>query len=283
MDHSLINASNVAVVVACIAAATSLITLGFNLSAGFGKEVREENRKRIGPLVEDLGVHLYGIIGSLALFNKTDSLKDQRYFNNRILHAQKALRVLRGKLRYPLWGFDDAIKVLILLPGIAKNTQGEELRQLIKRATRLRASMDYVIRRCFKYGRPPLLYERWLVTYRVRRLTNGWEKTEPKPEGAAIAAFKQTSLYKGHNRLVAIVTKVEDDRFDAVDKNGNAYSIAKRSKVDTRSSSGLAIGSRVYLFKRSSDRDLHYSFVRTDQEQLEQRKKALSRIKKVRR
>lgn len=257
--------ATITIIVALIAAVTSMVSLLLTITSNLRKEIRDENRKRIGPLLEDLGTNLYGMIAAITLLYKDRSVKNQKYWNNQIVIAQKKLRALRSKLRYPLWGFDDAIKILILLPNLAKLSDKQELSGVITLATDLRVSMDNVIRKCFKYGRTPGFLERQIIRYRVNKLINKWKDLRAyEQEGLQVDASPVVAK-KSLDKIVATVVEVREADFDARDEKGNSYTIHKRSKVDSRSSRHLVAGTQVRLFKRAFDRDFHYSFLRKDQ------------------
>jgi hypothetical protein len=255
--------STITIIVSVIAAVTSLVSLMLTITSTLHKEIRDENRKRIAPLLEDLGTHLYGMIAAITLLYKDPSIKNQKYWNHQIVIAQKKLRELRSKLRYPLWGFDDAIKILILLPNLARLSPKQELSEVITLATDLRVSMDHVIRKCFKYGRTPGFFERQRVKYRVKKLINKWEDLKAFEQEDVPAAVKPVAK-KNLDKIVTTVVAVRESDFDTRDENGNIYTIQKRSKVDSKSSRHLLAGTQVCLFKRDFDRDFHYSFFRKD-------------------
>jgi hypothetical protein len=254
--------TTITIIVSLIAAITSLLSLVININSSKRREIREGNRKTIEPLIEELGKQIYGVIAAIALLYKDDSVKNQKYWNSQVLAAQRKLRELRPKLRYPLWGLDDAIKTLILLPGLAKLAEKKDLHTVIVLATYLRKAMDNVIRKCFKYGRTPNYIERKKIQYRVNALFEKWQ--ELKEFAKDEIEFNQISLpaKKEMHKIKTVVIEVGETNFIAKDNNGQEYNINKRAKVDKKSSKFLEVGAEVSLFKREVDRDFHYSFVK---------------------
>jgi hypothetical protein len=251
----------IAIIVSLIAAVTSLVSLLLTITSNLRREIRAENRRRIVPHLEDLGTNLYGMIAAITLLYKDKSGKNQKYWKNQIVIAQKNLRALRSKLRYQLWGLDDAIKMIILLPELAKISHEKELSHVIVLATDLRVTMDHVIRKCYTYGSPPGFFERQRVRYRVNKLLKKWEDLKARAEEKTPVAGKSV-VKKPLHKIETTVIEVRESDFDARDKDGNIYTIKKRSKVDSKSSRHLMAGTQVCLFKRDIDRDFHYSFLR---------------------
>lgn len=254
--------STITIIVSLIAAITSLLSLVININSSKRKEIRDGNRKTIEPLIEELGKQIYGVIAAIALLYKDDSVKNQKYWNSQVLTAQKKLRELRPKLRYPLWGLDDSIKTLILLPGVAKLAERKDLYIVIVLATSLRKSMDNVIRKCFKYGRTPNFIERKIIQYRVNALYAKWQELKEFERDEIKNNQIQLPPKKEVNSIKASVIEVREIDFVAKDNKGQNYTINKRAKVDSKSSKFLEIGTKVSLFKREVDRDFHYSFIK---------------------
>jgi hypothetical protein len=253
----------IAIIVSLAAAGMSLVSLLFTVTSKLRREIRVENIKRILPPLEDLGINLYGMIAAITLLHKDRSIKNQKYWKNQIAVAQKNLRALRSTLRYPLWGLDEAIKMIILLPELAKLAPEKELSHVIVLATDLRVAMDHVIRKCYTDGSPPGFFARRRVRYRVNKLLTKWEDLKAQAQEETPLAGKPVAKTPLHKTETTVI-EVRKSDFDTRDQEGNIYTIKKRSKVDSKSSRHLMAGTPVWLFKRDIDRDLHYSFIRKD-------------------
>ncbi len=75
---------------------------------------------------------------------------------------------------YALWGIEDGIKQIVWVPtciSLLKNhRKGERAKEIIKKGTTLRLSLDKAIRRAYLSGKPPGLLDRVLVKWKARSL-----------------------------------------------------------------------------------------------------------------
>ncbi|WP_219562503.1 hypothetical protein, partial [Vibrio parahaemolyticus] len=86
---------------------------------------------------------------------------------------KEAIKMLRTKIRYPLWGIDDAIQTLSRVPDFTLYT----IKDLnvascnVKRAKSLALSIDKCIRNCYLEGRSPSFVEIQIIKIKVWRFT----------------------------------------------------------------------------------------------------------------
>ncbi len=120
-------------------------------------ELREAQRASLEPVVIELGSLLYSVV---AMSKRLGLAKDdERYKENkeRATESARQLDKLKTQVRYTLWGLDDGIHHMVLLPRWAEFTRGDDsiTSKLITFATDLRLEIDDEIRRCYLQGRTP--------------------------------------------------------------------------------------------------------------------------------
>jgi hypothetical protein len=140
-----------------IAAIASLTTLFVSVFAKRRVELREAQRSALEPLVVDLGSCLYSVV---AMSKRLGMAKDDgRYRENkeRATESARELDLLRRRVRYTLWGLNDGLHLIGLVPRWAELTRGNEAatKELISRATILRLAIDSEIRKCYLSGTAP--------------------------------------------------------------------------------------------------------------------------------
>ncbi len=163
-----------AAVIAAIASTFALLT---NVRAQRRTELRLAHRKTLEEFITPLGAVLHEVVAISATVSKTRSEKSLANWKGKGQRAKATLNELRPKLRYPLWGLDEGIRVLIRLPDWALHVREDPARtkQLVEKATQLRRHLDYAIQRSYREGRPPLLVERLFVSWRAAQCREVFE------------------------------------------------------------------------------------------------------------
>lgn len=154
------DATLIAATIAALAAVAKLFFDRFS-------ENRSSFRALLQPLVADLGEALHGIVATCSVAVQAESDRRFATWHTKSLREREKLKALRPKLRYPLWGLDEGLRVLERLPSWVQHARGNTARAklLIKRATRLRKFMDVVALRCYRNGRLPDALERMQVRF----------------------------------------------------------------------------------------------------------------------
>ena len=109
------------------------------------------------PVVVELGSLLYSVVAISKRLGL--SKNDERYKENkeRVTELARQLDKIKTQVRYTLWGLDDGIHHIVLLPRWAEFTRGDDsiTNELISLATDLRLAIDNEIRHCYLEGRTP--------------------------------------------------------------------------------------------------------------------------------
>jgi len=152
-------------IAAAIAATASVAELFFNRFS----ENRASFRALLQPIIAQLGEAMYSIVASANVMVETTTTVQFSNWYGKAIKEREKLKALRSKARYPLWGLDEGIRVLIRVPDWASHARSDKKRadKLLKRADALRHVMDVVALRCYRNGRLPDLLEVWQVKYRA--------------------------------------------------------------------------------------------------------------------
>ncbi len=156
-------AQEATLIAAVIAAVASVSKLFFDRFS----ENRSSFRALLQPLVADLGESLHGVVATCYVMARSNSDEQHANWHDKAKRERDKLKALRPKLRYPLWGIDDGLRVLLRLPEWTAHARGQPQRLdlLIVRATRLRETIDAVALRCYRNGRLPNFFERVQVRF----------------------------------------------------------------------------------------------------------------------
>ncbi|WP_157982645.1 hypothetical protein [Simplicispira lacusdiani] len=154
-------AQETTLIAAVIAAFASVAKLFFDRFS----ENRSSFRALLQPLVAELGEALHGIVSTCNVMGRVSGDTSYANWRKKAEVERDKLKELRPQLRYPLWGIDEGLRVLIRLPEWTAHAKGQTGRLVLlnKRATRLRGLLDVVALRCYRNGRLPDALERLQV------------------------------------------------------------------------------------------------------------------------
>ncbi len=159
------NEGKAAFLAALIAAFASVTVLVAQLVSSLRSENRGLFRNQLEPLITVLGASMYEILAcsKMILFPGTNEKLNN--WRKKAAKAKGDLSSVRHQLRYPLWGLDEGLRVLTRFPNWVDHCRndGKRAQKLITSGTWLRRSIDFAVRRCYKFGRPPTIYERLFV------------------------------------------------------------------------------------------------------------------------
>ena len=130
------DASTVTLVAALIAAAASILSLLLRSRSELRAELREINRKKLESLVDDLGDAMHKLVACSTLRVRDKEDANIGYWDSKIHEARTSLRKIRPRVRYQLWGLDEGLKALIVLPDWLNPKPATDLSQLLGAAHR---------------------------------------------------------------------------------------------------------------------------------------------------
>jgi hypothetical protein len=162
-------------VAAVIAAIASVLKLVFDRYA----EGRSSTRQMLQPLIAEMGEAVYSVVATSTVLVEAETPQKFKSWYAKACREREKLKILRPKLRYPLWGIDEGLRVLQRLPDWCSHARADRLRatKMLKHASSLRHAIDVTALRCYQGGRQPRLYERLQVRFHAwrcrRTFTNG--------------------------------------------------------------------------------------------------------------
>jgi hypothetical protein len=157
----------VTLVAAVVAALASVLRLVLDRLA----EGRASNRALVQPLILEMGEAIDGIVAASTALATTETPRTFRSYYTKAFHEREKLKVLRPRLRYVLWGFDEGLLVLERLPVWCARARSDRDRsaRLLIHASALRQVIDVAAVRCYRSGRQPSALERARVRFHARK------------------------------------------------------------------------------------------------------------------
>jgi len=154
-------------IAATIAAIASVAKLIFDRYS----ESRASHRELLQPLLAELGEAIAGVVATSTVLAKGRSDKSYSNWYGKAAKEREKLKEVRPKVRYPLWGIDEGLRVLIRLPDWVSHARADKKRlsKLLSRADGLRKMVDVVAFRCYRNGRTPDLLEILQVRFHAWR------------------------------------------------------------------------------------------------------------------
>ena len=166
-------------IAAAIAAFASVAKLFFDRFA----EGRLSIRTMLLPLIAEMGEAVYGIVATSSVMLEAETDRKFSSWYSKACREKAKLKVLRPRLRYPLWGLDEGLRVLERLPDWCTHARSDKVRasKMLRHATSLRHIIDVTALRCYDGGRRPNIIEvlqiRW-HSWQCRRVFDASRPSE---------------------------------------------------------------------------------------------------------
>lgn len=176
--NDLMNQQLATLVAATLAAAISLLTLLVTILANRASEARQAQREVILPLLNRFGERIHETTALSNLVLKAESNEAAVKWLHQAMGAASELKKLRRKVRYSLWGLDKGIRALTRLPDWIGHMRSypKSSAKLFKKGAQLGEAVDSAARRSYLFGRPPRIWERWIVNWRRRQFRSYYKK-----------------------------------------------------------------------------------------------------------
>jgi len=147
----------VTLLAAIMAALMSLLSLVVMVKQKYHSELREAQRTTLEKYVVGLGNEIWSVVAMSKRMGLADD--NQKYLENKVeaVDSSRNLDKLRRDTRYCLWGLNDGLHYLVLLPRWVEALRGSNLAviELIDAATDLREAIDNAIKNSYQNGTPP--------------------------------------------------------------------------------------------------------------------------------
>jgi hypothetical protein len=172
------NEATATLLAAIIAALVSIIVLLVQVFSSTDAEARGAHRQIIETYLAEIAEALHSIIATSEIMMKTKSDASYNEWKRKAHVSQEKLRSIRGKVRYPLWGIDEGLRVMIRVPNWITHFKKRvpESRKVLDAADALSIALDNAIRYSYSRGRPPTFIERWIVGRKAKALRSLFEK-----------------------------------------------------------------------------------------------------------
>jgi hypothetical protein len=158
-------------IAAGVAAVASLSNVASTARGALKAELRVARRKSLEASVVDLGECLHQVLACANVLMMTSSAEATDSWRSRAQEAKKRLKDLRPKVRYSLWGMDEALRVLSRIPDWSGHLRSNPHRakKLLRLSNRLRAGVDRSVRTVYVNGDATSLLQRaWVMFYAWR-------------------------------------------------------------------------------------------------------------------
>ena len=172
--------SSVTLVAALIAAGVSVVSLIVGVRASATAEIRAANRRSLEPHIERFGQSLHEIVAATIVFRKALPGEARDRWRQRALEARATLKDIRPKVRYPLWGLDEPIRVLCRFPDWLDHAKSSEAHASKVEAAGdgLRRCLDKAVRNALVSGKPPGYWDRRACRRSASKLRAEFERRE---------------------------------------------------------------------------------------------------------
>lgn len=172
----------VTLIAALIAASASLFSLFFSARAKLQAEIRSAQRASLEKVITELGNELYSTVAmSKRMGMATDA---EAYKENKAIVTESARNIdqLRRDTRYFLWGLNDGIHAIVMLPKYVEFLRGnnESVQTIVRLATDLREELDLAIQSSYQSGKSPSKRAITKVTTKLNSLRNFYESEKNK-------------------------------------------------------------------------------------------------------
>jgi hypothetical protein len=173
-----------AIITALAAIGASLLVAVISVLSSRRNDARSAHRTILGPFLEDLGLNIAGVVATADVFvRRVESGQDLSSWRKKMEVHGEALKAIRSRVRYPLFGIDKALLALSRTASWIPNFKNdpENGRKLLESARTLGTRLDKVIAKSYRRGEPPTLWDRFRVKRSVASLEADWSSfKEPR-------------------------------------------------------------------------------------------------------
>lgn len=184
-----IDESTATLVAAGIAAVAAIFTLLATLLGDRRAEMRAAHRLALQAYLEPLGEGIHRTAASATILRRRFvEGSDPTPWRDAGRTGADALKDVRSKVKYTLYGLDEPLRTLSRMPewvATYKDVPKTNADELLEAMQTLAGSVDAAIRRSYRRGLPPGWIRRWRLkrlTAKVRRLWGErFDTADPKP------------------------------------------------------------------------------------------------------
>ncbi|HCT9181013.1 hypothetical protein FNY88_10915 [Corynebacterium guaraldiae] len=165
---------------AAIAACASLLSLAITIYADRTSAAKSAHREILRPHLEILAANIHEVMAASDILHKRFvEGQDTAPWLEASTKAAEQLKSVRPKVRYPLFGIDEALRSLTRIPNWVatyKSLEDTNVEDFMLCAKGLTAYVDEVIRLSYKKGKPPTWIQRRRLTKKHQELNDLWKR-----------------------------------------------------------------------------------------------------------
>lgn len=162
---------------ALVGALAALLTAIMSLVGQWRAEARGAVRDLLREILPTFGEALHSLLACTTIvLRRAAADQEPGPWQEAATKAAEKLKDLRPKLKYPLWGMAEPIRVLARLPDWAAHLKSDAVRgdKLLALAEALRENLDACAWRAFRRGRTPSRWERWRCASKAGRVRDAF-------------------------------------------------------------------------------------------------------------
>jgi hypothetical protein len=166
------------VLAAMVAALAALVSALAAIVSARNRESRDSHRALLVQLVSQLGTAIHGTVASCQVF--VIRVRNGGALDIWLERARKSSGRLKKQIprvKYPLWGIEDGLRVIARLPDLLSHHRKnpDKAEALFEQGERVRLLIDSVIFECYTRGRSPSSAERKSVRVAVACFDKQWK------------------------------------------------------------------------------------------------------------
>ncbi|MDB5268489.1 MAG: hypothetical protein JWP58_1529 [Hymenobacter sp.] len=149
----------------------------YQLIAGQDSEIRASNRKTLESNIHDLSECIHQTIATSNIIVKAKSNVGRINWRAKATLAKNQLKLIRPKVRYSLWGIDNALNRLSRFPDWIEHTIPYPVysKKILFAGNMLGEALDNCVRKCYLNGRTPRYYEILWIRFLSFRFNNQYQ------------------------------------------------------------------------------------------------------------
>jgi len=148
--------------ISILALIVSVLSLCVNQYFNRIAETRAALRRMLEPDARELGAAMYAVLATGTVYLKKASEEGRANWRTKVAKAKESLESIRPRIRYSLYGADDAVRALIRYADWVQHVNCHDparADRLTEIANEIRAALDRVVLRCLECGDKPNMEE----------------------------------------------------------------------------------------------------------------------------
>lgn len=141
--------------------------------------MRASHRSHLSQFLTELADGIHSCLASANILHKRATKgQGQGEWVKRGNEGSEKIKDVRPKVRYVLYGLDEPLRVVSRIPewvATYKDIPGTNVTAILKRSSELASLIDDIIRKSYRRGRPPSVWQRWRLKRKSKIVRSLWE------------------------------------------------------------------------------------------------------------